>query len=61
MDGLNADLHKRHIELEYLNAALQRSKKLPKLKTLTGDPNRGPSLKEVMERIEQAPTFEKVE
>lgn len=58
MGSLRIEEHRREIRLFYMGAALQRSKKLPKLNTLTGEPPKGVSLKELRARLEAAPTFE---
>lgn len=53
--------HQRQISLEYLNAALQRAKKMPalqKLLTDTGPVRRSPSLQEIQDRFGLHPSQE---
>lgn len=57
MGSLKVEQHRREIRLFYMGAALQRAKKLPKIETLTGEPQKGVSLKEIRDRLEAAPTF----
>lgn len=60
MADYNVEMEKRGIRLEYLNAALQRAKKLPKLQELLNE-QKPPSLAEIMQRMQQATTYEQVD
>ncbi|MEM7303408.1 MAG: hypothetical protein AAF468_20195 [Pseudomonadota bacterium] len=63
MNALSDERYKSQLSLAYMGAALQRAKKLPKLKSLLkGDSEqsgRPMSLQEVLQRFKQAPVYTK--
>ena len=60
MADLDVEREKRGIRLEYLNAALQRATKMPKLTDLLNE-QKPPSLSEIMQRLNDATTFQQVD
>lgn len=58
MATLEVERHKRSITLEYMNAALQRAKKMPPVKELIAD-RKPPKLAEIMAAFGSAKKKEK--
>lgn len=52
-----AEKHRELLGLEYLNAALQRSKKMPSLKSLINKHKGPPSKASIVDRIKAAAAF----
>lgn len=57
INRLDADRYREKITLEYMNAALQRAKKMPALKSLLGRKQGPPSKASIVARIKEAAAF----